>query len=237
LQQVEVRMQGFDQLANEWNRNIELANEIANSREIVQGEGLSNQPFRLGALLNTNANKLFVFIRQKLGIPFSQIFEEWIIPQITKELKASEILRITGDSDMLERLYQMIVDSWYVSNLIAIGPHNQAVAEALKQAKLDELKKRPQLLMNALEEVFEDFRPNVSVIITGEQLDLDSDLQTIATFASLETDPIRRTALIEMAMKKKGLDVGALPKSPPMPMQLPQQQPATAAALGTEQKL
>jgi len=37
LRQVEVRLQGFDQLANDWNRTLELANEIANSREVVQG--------------------------------------------------------------------------------------------------------------------------------------------------------------------------------------------------------
>ena len=236
LAQVETRMNGFDQLANEWNRVIELANDIANSREVVQGEGLSGQPFRLGALLNQNANKLFDFIREKLAIPFTEIFEEWIIPQIVKELKASEILRLTGDSDMLNRLYQMIVDSWYVNNLIAIGPHDPAIAQALKDAKLEELKGRSQLLLTALKEVFDDFKPHVSVIITGEQLNLDSDLQTIGTFASLEQDPVRRSALIEMAMKKKGIDVGALPKSPPQPLQLPPQavQTPTAAALGTE---
>jgi hypothetical protein len=35
----------------------------------------------------------------------------------------------------------------------------------------------------------------------------------------LETDPVRRTALIEIAMKKAGMDVGALPKSNPQTMQ------------------
>jgi hypothetical protein len=240
LTQVETRMNGFDQLANEWNRILQIANDIANSREVVTGESLpSGTPFRLAALQNQNANKLFDFIREKLAIPFSQIFEEWIIPQIVKELKAQEILRITGDSDMLERLYTMIVDSWYVRNLINFPPHNAQIAEALKDEKMQELKGRSQLLMTELKEVFDDFKPHVSIIITGEQLNLDSDLQTIGTFASLEQDPVRRTALIEMAMKKKGIDVGALPKSPPQPLQLPAQAAGTpnAAALGTETRV
>jgi hypothetical protein len=233
LQQVETRMNGFDQLANEWNRIIQLANDIANSREVVTGESLpAGTPFRLSALLNQNANKLFDFIREKLAIPFGEIFEEWIVPQVIKDIKASEILRITGDSDMLERLYMMIVDSWYARNLIAIGPHNKQIADAIKQQKMDELKGRSQLLMTALKEVFDDFKPHVSIIITGENLNLDSDLQTIGTFASLEQDPIRRRALIEMAMKKKGIDVGALPKSEPAPLQ--PATPPVAAALGTE---
>ncbi len=238
LTQVETRMNGFDQLSNEWNRIIQLANDIANSREVVTGESMpAGTPFRLSALLNQNANKLFDFIREKLAIPFSEIFEEWIIPQIVKDIKAQEILRITGDSDMLGRLQTMIIESWYVQNLIAIGPHSQVIAQALKDTKMEELKSRPQLLMSELTEVFNDFKPHVSVIITGEQLNLDADLQTIGNFASLESDPVRRTALIEMAMKKKGLDVAALPKSPPLPLQPTQpNQGANMAALGTEKQ-
>src|SRR3990172_10515726 len=53
LNRVDLRMHAADQLFAEWNRIIELANEIANSREIVMGDSTPNQPFRLGALLNT----------------------------------------------------------------------------------------------------------------------------------------------------------------------------------------
>lgn len=237
LQQVPVRMEGFDQLAAEWNRIIQLANDIANSREVVTGESLpSGTPFRLAGLLNQNANKLFDFIREKLAIPFSEIFEEWIIPQIVKDIKAQDILRITGDSDILERLYMMIADSWYIRNLVNLPPHGPAEQAAFKDTIMQELKSRSQLLMSELKEVFDDFKPHVSIVITGEQVNLDADLQTIGNFASLEGDPVRRTALIELAMKKKGIDVGALPKSPPMPVQVGPQaaQSPTNAALGTQ---
>ena len=40
-------------------------------------------------------------------------------------------------------------------------------------------------------------------------------LQSLATFIQLEQDPVRRTALIEMAMKKTNIDVSSLPKSSP----------------------
>jgi hypothetical protein len=231
LQQVEVRMQGFDQLVVEWNRIIQLANDIANSREVVQGDnGPSNTPFSTTRLLNQNANKLFDFIREKLAIPFSEIFEEWIIPQIVKELKASEIIRLTGDSDMMQRLYTVIVDSWYIRNLIAIGPHTKEIAQALKDEKMQELKAQPQLLMTELKAVFDDFKPHASVNITGEKLNLDADLASLSSFIALEQDPVRRTALIEMAMKKKGIDIGGLPKAPPAPTQpllpSPSKQPA-----------
>lgn len=216
INQVNVRMEGFDQLAAEWNRIIQLANDIANSREIVQGESLpSGMPFRLGSLLNINANKLFDFIREKLAIPLTTVFERWIVPELIKDLKAQDVIRLTGDSQMLDRIYQMIIDDWYLNNLLTIGPHGQEIADTLKAQKLEELKSQPELLMTGLQKVFEGFKPNVSVIITGENSRLPEDLQTLGTFIQMEADPVRRQALIEIALRKKGIDAGALPKTEP----------------------
>ena len=68
--------------------------------------------------------------------------------------------------------------------------------------------------MKGTETLFENFKPRVSVIITGEQVNLDSDLQTLGSFAQLEADPVRRSAILELMARKKGLDFGSLPKSP-----------------------
>ena len=220
ITQIQLRMDAFDQLANEWNRILELANELANSREIVMGiTPASGTPLGTSQLLNQNAGKLFDFIREKLAIPFSAIFEDWVIPELVKELKSEEILRLTGDSDMLERLHKIIIDDWYLQNLVYLPPHTEEIANTLKQDKLDELKQRPQLLMKANKEMFDRFKPHISVIITGEQINLNADLQTLMGFAQLEADPVRRTALIELMMKKKGIDAGALPKTEQQPQQ------------------
>lgn len=223
LAQVQLVSPAVQQLIGEWNVIQQHMNDIANSSPIVTGEGMPQRmPFQVAALLNQNANKLFDYFRQKLAIPFTHIFEDWIIPEQVKDLSGKEILRLTGDAAMLDRLYKMIVDDWYVSNLIAIGPHGQDIQDFLKQQQLDLLKKRPQLLMKGLKQVFKNFQPSVSVVITGENSTLPQDMQTYSTFIALEQDPIRRTALIEQAMAKKGIDVASLPKSPPMmpsPMQ------------------
>lgn len=214
LQSVDLRMGGFDQLFADWNRNLEMRNEIANSREIVTGEGTSGQPFRLGALLNQNANKLFDFIREKLAIPFGQIFEEWIVPACVKDITAQDILRLTGDSVMMDRLYKVLVDNWYLENLLSFPPHTNEIAETIKAEALTNLKARPQLLMTSVKEMFKNFVPRVQVNITGEQVSLDADLQTLASFVQLEADPIRRSAIVELMARKKGLDFGSLPKTP-----------------------
>jgi len=221
FQHVPVRMEGFEQLMQNWNMIISLRNEISNSQEIVTGENSPNQPFRLGALLNQNANKLYDFIREKFSIPFSEMFEEWIIPEHVKDLKTQDILRLTGDSQMLKRLCMMIVDGWYLENLVTFPPHTNEEAMTLKQQQAEQLMARPDLLMEGIKIVMADFAPHATVDISGEKMNVDSDLQTIGTFVGLEMDPMRRTALIEEAMRLKGLDVANFPKSPPQPLPQP----------------
>jgi hypothetical protein len=55
-------------------------------------------------------------------------------------------------------------------------------------------------------------------------------LQTYATFIQLESDPVRRSYLIEKAMQLKGIDSGSLPRSTPEQLQtsaVPTEAPAS----------
>lgn len=230
LSSLDVRMEGFDQLVAEWNRLIQMARDLTNAREIVDGDSTPGQPFRLGALLNTNANKLYDFVREKIAIPISELFSEEVVPGLVDDIKAMDVLRLTGDSEMLNRLYQLIVDSWYVKNLIAIGAHSPEVAELIKQKKLEELKKDKKLFLTEFKQMFENYKPRVAVVITGENVDLPEKLQTLATFISMESDPVRRSYLIEKAMRLKGIDVGSLPRS--TPEQLVGVKPDTSSMVG-----
>lgn len=216
LRQVEVRMQGFDQLVADWNRIIEQRNEIANSREVVQGiTPNSGTPLGTSRMLNENANKLYDFIREKLSIPFREMFEEWIIPDLIKDITAQDVLRLTGDSKMMDRMRELIVNSWYIENLVAIGPHSPEIAEALKLQKTEELSQKKDLFIKEFRKAFESYKPRVSVVITGENTRRAEEKDSFAQFIPFEVDPIRRSALVEEAMRRSGIDVGGLPKSTP----------------------
>ncbi len=216
LSQVQVRMEGLDQLIADWNRLMQLADRLANSYEVVTGEALpSGTPFRLGAMLNQNANKLFDFIREKLSLALGGVIEEWVLPDLLKALKAEDVLRITGDDEWLRRYYEVLVNSWYIRNLIAFGYHSQEEAQMLKETKLKELLGKKEAIIPLEKEYWDDFQPRAKITITGENVALMAELETLANFINLEIDPIRRTALIEIAMKKKGIDVSQLPKTTP----------------------
>lgn len=222
LRQVEVRMHGFDQLLADWNRIIQTANEIANSREVVQGvTPASGTPLGTTQLLNENAGKLFDFIREKLSIPIREIFEEWIIPDLIKQIEAQDVLRLTGDFEMMNRLREILIENWYIDNLLSIGPHTEEVARALKDQKMEELQKDTAIFLKEFKQAFANYQPRVSVVITGENTNRRAQGQTLAQFIGFEADPIRRTALVEEAMRHFNVDVGGLPKSKPQDMQQP----------------
>lgn len=227
LQQVNTRMEGLDQLIADWNRLMELADKLSNSYEVVTGESSpSGTPFRLAAQQNMNANKLFDYIREKLGIALQGVLEDWILPNMLKSLNKQEILQLTADSGMLPRYLQAVVDDWYIQNLAFFPPHDDRQAQEIKQEKLQELMQTKEVNVEMEKEMWKNFAPRCRVNIVGENYALVSELETLTSFITLEQDPIRRTALIEMAMLKKNIDIGSLPKTPPQPVMQPDQEGA-----------
>lgn len=226
IRQIEVRMQGFDQLIADWNRNLQLANDICNSQEVIQGvTPASGTPLGTSQMLNFNANKLFDFIREKFSIPISEMFEEWIVPGLIDELKMQDVISLTGDTETLNRAIALIVDEWYIKNLIALGPHDPQMAMMLKEQKALELQSKPKLLVKGMEDMWEGFKKALNVDIHEERSTVTEDSQTLTQLINLEADPVRRSAMLDIILKNKGFDVAKFPRfQPPV-----QQQPRMAA--------
>jgi len=229
LQQVQVRMDGLDQLIADWNRLMVVADKLCNSYEVVMGESLpSGTSFKLGAQTNQNANKLFDFLREKLAASLCEVFTDWELEDLGKELKRKDILRITGDENSLTSFYETLVNGWYIQNLLSFPPHGPEEATMLKTAKLQELMANPNKFLKLEKGWWDNVKPRVHVIITGENIALTQELETLSSFIALEADPVRRTALIELAMRKKGINVDKLPKTAvESPMQ-PQREQVTS---------
>lgn len=206
LSQVEVRLQGLDQLIADWNRLLADADQVANSLEIVQGVNSPGQPFQLGQLLNNNANKLFIHLRSKFGAPYARVFRQFILPAFIKDLKGEDIIRVTGDPEMLDRFRELAVHSWYIDNLVKIGPHTQEMAEELKKMKLAEMQELEPMIKNS-DKIWKSILPRIHVTITGENYSATENLQTIATLIQFEKDPRRRAYLLDSIYAAKGIPV------------------------------
>lgn len=215
LSQVSVRMQGTDQLIADWNRLMNDADRLANSYDVVRGESApSTTPFRMGLLMDQNAGKLFVLLRQKITLPYKRVFREWILPELIKDMKAKDVFRFTGEEDILEQLREMIVDSWYSDNLVKIGPHTMETAEGIKQEKLDEIKKVDPSFSNA-KELWEGIYPRLLVTITGENSNMADHLQDLMALIPLEQDPERIAWILDEMYKIRGIPIPPKKKEPP----------------------
>lgn len=205
LAQVDTRLHGLDQLISDWNRINEQADLVANSFEVVMGKELkSGTPFRLGSLMDTNANKFFVLLRQNLTLPFKKVFENWVLPDMINDLKDQDLINVVGDDEVLDDLRELAAKQWFYNNLAKIGPHSAAIRETLIEAKAQELSDTDPLLKNR-EEFWKGVKNRIKVTISGENYDEEEKLETISSLLQVEEDPQRRAYLLDLVYKIKGI--------------------------------
>lgn len=212
LQRVDTRFHEIENYMAEWNNLMKVADRITNAMEIVSGSDTpSAMPFRLGALLNQNANKTYLFVREKLGLAYKEMYEDWILPELLKSIRDTDVIRITGDKDYMDEYRNMVVDNWYAANLLYIGPHTKAEADLIRESKLRELSKSKDEFVSVERDYWSGFTARVEVDITGEAFDVNAEAQTIAQFLALETDPVRRQFLLDSVWTKYRIDTTKLP--------------------------
>lgn len=222
LQQIDVRMQGLDQLIADWNRLMADADRLSNSHEVVTGEAMpSGTPFRMGILLDQNAGKLFTLLRQKITLPYKRVFREWVLPELVGDMKGEDVFTFVGDVEILDQLREIVVNDWYSKNLVRIGPHTREMAEAIKQEKLNEMKKVEPIINNT-REIWEGVYKRLFVTITGENSDAADNIQDMVTLMGMETDPNRVAFLLDTIYKIRGIPVPPKQEVQPQP-QNPQQ--------------
>jgi len=220
LSQVDVRMRGMDQLILDWNRVQEDADKLSSSFEIVRGESPpSGTPFRLGALIDANAGKLFTLLRQKITLSYKRVFREWVLPQLVKDLKGEEVFRFVGEVEILDQLRELMVDNWYVRNLVVIGPHTKDIADAIKAEKMDELRQSDPVVENT-KDVWKNVLQRLFVTITGENSDAADNIQDMVQLMQFEQDPVRVAFLLDSIYKIRGIPVPPTPEQAPAETQL-----------------
>ncbi|UOF78908.1 hypothetical protein [Caudoviricetes sp.] len=206
IRQLSVVMQGFEQLVADRNSILQQWNDIANSYEVVQGKNMPAQTaFRAVATIDVNATKLFVFLRQKLTLAYKQVFFKFVMPNLVKEMTMKDIIRVTGDPTFIDRFRRIAVDSWYINNLVQIGPHTNEMAIFIKDAKFAEFQQTEPLIEN-VKEIWKGVLPRLRVTITGENY-LTEEVQTISELIAYEQDPVRKAFLLDMIYAAKGIPV------------------------------
>ena len=227
LNQLNTNMTGMNELIADWNRLMSDANALAHASEVVTGESMpSGTPFRLGALLDQNAGKMFVLLRQKITLPYRRVFKDWVMSEMLKDLKGEDIFTLVGEVDILDQLREIIVNDWYFKNLVYIGPHTREMAEAIKAEKMDELRQIDPTIKN-VKDIWKGVLPRMFVTITGENSDMADNIQDITALLEKEQDIDRINFLLDSIYKIRGIPVPPKKEEAPAETQLTNRDPNT----------
>jgi hypothetical protein len=219
LSQVDVRLQNLDQLIARRNNLIEEMNQVTHAFEIVQGQNMpSGTTLGTVRIIDENATKYYANLKTKFTIPLKHVYKEWELPNIVKDLKAQDIIKITGNSAIIDQFRKMAVNSWYIKNLVKIGPHTIEMREQIKAQKLEELSNYDALIKN-MPEIWEGVLKRLYITISGENLDMSENLTTLQELLKLELDPVRRAFVLDTIYAIKNI-----PIPPPVNMDLQQAQ-------------
>lgn len=157
--------------AEEWNKNIENARSTLKAFEVATGESLPSSTSATAiAVQDKRVGRYYDFKSEKIGLFFREVFNRWVMPELMKNANAEHFLEISGDPSYMDTYFKALVDGWYVSNLVAIGPHTPEQGEAIKKMKLEEITKKPKQLLKITKDFYKNASMYIDVNITGESV-------------------------------------------------------------------
>jgi hypothetical protein len=154
----------------------------ANSQEILTGESLpSRTPFRLGALQQQNAAKLFDFIRENMGMFFEEVIKEWIIPEFEKATSKEHVFEIYSRDTIKalmkeynnKRINEVIKKNVLITGSFPTEDEIQTL-DTFLNAKLPETK-----FAKVVAGYYKDFEKDLDIDITGEKHDSVQKIETL----------------------------------------------------------
>jgi hypothetical protein len=226
----------FESVLKEWDLQAE---RVTSTSPSLTGETLpSGTPFRLAALLNQESASMFVYRRQEAGLFVQEIYRDWILPYLVKQIKKQTVLTAElsdEERDMLADLLSSNAAETAAKDSILSGAmftqiDKDAVRASAKERELSAGKRRSFTLPKDF--FTDDF--NVEVVTTGEQKNKAVVLETLYNVFSvvaqnpqvLADETMRRlfnqlveTAGVSPALFKAG-GTGTLSTPSPLPAQI-----------------
>lgn len=205
----------------------ELISALSNSYEVTTGGNMpSGTPFSLGALQNQNANKLFDQVREDYGTVVEQVFEEWVLPELEKEMTLEGVIEIT-DADDLQYVRENYIKAlaWDSVKGLILGNKKPTVTEVqmLEQFLTQQLEAKESLFI-PYKKGFLSFDKKVEVIVTDER-ESSAMMQSLTTILQTvgQNPAIAQTPGFQRILDMVGLNItDVMPRQAPQPQQ-PQQ--------------
>jgi len=193
-----------------------LAKNITFSYDAFRGEALpASTPATNAVIQNQNAGSVYVYKQKSFANGFRQFMNEYVLPQVIKDLTNEHILAFTGTVDELDKFdtihAQSIVNKLIIKNLLDGKPVYAGDKAKMFTEAVNSLKKRgAQRFVNIKDDLFADPELEYDFNIIGEQQNQNVMAQNLQNFmGSLRNidlnDPVMRAFVIELA-KQMNID-------------------------------
>jgi hypothetical protein len=162
----------FDNAIAQWDTQ---AKDIAAAYDTIQGaESKSGMPFRLGMLLNQEAHSLHKYRKSQLGFFLTEVYRDWIIPRIGREIVKGDEFLATLSLDEMQELSDRVITNLFnqsiVKKLLAGEKIEYGEPEKLLETyKLNFFKGGNRRFLKILKDEMKDLPLDVQVNITDEQ--------------------------------------------------------------------
>jgi len=159
--------------------------------EVNTGESLpSGTPFRLGAILANAVNSYYAFQRENLGMFIKEIIEDFIIPGFIKKKNKAHVLSFEGESDELEKIAGMITNHLLqqsIQDFYTRFGRFPTVSEYLEEQAIvtQKVLNKGRIYLEIPEKFYKDLKYRIDIVITGEQIDLPSQIETLTNLLTL----------------------------------------------------
>lgn len=234
----------FSNLVTSWDQQY---GKVASTFEANTGENLpSSTPFRLAVMQSQNANSLFNYRRQELGIFLTEIFTDWIIPFLVKKMNTEHILA----ADFSHEELKMIDESFSISEankqfFDRILNEDEAVSQEtydqMYNANLEFIQStKGRRFLKIPKDYFKDVKSKIDIVTTGEQINksavlesLNNIMTTVAQNPAILDNPIlsqifaRIVEITNVGLSPISMGIGL--NKPVQSQQAPQGQPIAQA--------
>lgn len=232
-----------------------LADRMSFSYDAVRGESLpASTPVTNALMQNQNANSVFAFKRENLGLTLQDLFNEIVLPQLVKDLSKEHILRFMGSVEDVQKLDGLITKSLLRNTIMERLLDGQIITEEdaskLEQELSGQLKQRGMnRFLKVIEGFYKDAEMEFDFMVTNEQENVATtatNLMTLITSLAqnpqMLDNPTVKTLLYEYAQKigisPMKLELADNKKAEQQPQQPAQPQPdaqGLAAMMGANQ--
>lgn len=134
-------------------------------------------------MLNAEAGSLFEYRREEAGLFLQEIYFDWVLPFLVKQIKNDKELTATLEPEELEIISEAVAtaesDKFAKEQMLkgemVLPEEKQAVYDAVKDVSM-KVRRRS---INDFEKLFVNWEGHVDVITTGEQRNKTAMLETL----------------------------------------------------------